>query len=387
MPIRIVFSGFVVFVVAMGIGRFAYTPQVPLLMMDGQLTLTSAGVVAAFNYLGYLLGAYDAMRAQRGLERRLQLGLWGAVVLTLLAGLVTQAWGHSLLRFLIGWSGGWAVVLVSAWCNDQLLRLKRPALGALVFTGPGAGLALSGLLAMGIHLADLTAQQAWLVYGGVGLLLALTSWRYLPKRGAFTPAAGQVTKLMLTPALRRLVVAYGLAGFGYILPATFLSQMAVARFPDSLFSQFLWPIFGLMSVGGVLLGILTRDWLTTQTRLALVLWLQALGIAAMVLVPTVWGLVLAAILVGGGFMSIVQLALQYGRALAPAHGRYMAGLLTTAYAVGQLVGPMLSAMASALTGGLTPALVLAGLGLVLAGLLVRWPSSAASSLAEATEAE
>lgn len=381
MAIRIVLSGFVVFVVAMGIGRFAYTPQVPLLMQDGQLTLTSAGVVAAFNYLGYLFGAYDAMKARHGVALRLQLGLWGAVVLTLLAVFATDPWGHSLLRFLLGWSGGWAVVLVSVWCNEQLLRLQRPALAALAFTGPGAGLALSGLLAVVIHRWDLSAGQAWLVYGTVALLLALLVWRCLPRQEAFAPSAGPVTKLALTPALRRLVIAYGLAGLGYILPATFLSQMAVARFPDSLFSQFLWPIFGLMSVTGVLLGMFSRNWLTTPKRLALVLWLQALGIAAMMGVPTILGLVLAAILVGGGFMSIVQLALQYGRELAPAHGRYVAGLLTTAYAVGQLVGPMLSAVASALTGGLTPALILAGVGLVLAGLLVLWPSATTSSLA------
>ena len=62
MALRIALSGFVVLVVAMGIGRFAFTPQVPLMIAAGQLTLTSAGLVAAMNYLGYLVGAWDAMR-------------------------------------------------------------------------------------------------------------------------------------------------------------------------------------------------------------------------------------------------------------------------------------------------------------------------------------
>ncbi len=56
MALRIALSGFVVLVVAMGIGRFAFTPQVPLMIAAGQLTLTSAGLVAAMNYLGYLVG-------------------------------------------------------------------------------------------------------------------------------------------------------------------------------------------------------------------------------------------------------------------------------------------------------------------------------------------
>lgn len=56
MAIKVALSGFLALLVAMGIGRFAFTPQVPLMIADGQLTLTSAALVAAFNYLGYLLG-------------------------------------------------------------------------------------------------------------------------------------------------------------------------------------------------------------------------------------------------------------------------------------------------------------------------------------------
>ncbi|RLR17381.1 YbfB/YjiJ family MFS transporter [Sodalis-like symbiont of Bactericera trigonica] len=94
----------------MGIGRFAFTPQVPLMITDGQLTLTSAALVGAFNYLGYLLGAYDAMRARRGLEKQLWLGVWGAVALTLLSALPYQPWSHAALRFFVGWSSVWAMV-------------------------------------------------------------------------------------------------------------------------------------------------------------------------------------------------------------------------------------------------------------------------------------
>ncbi|CAK8742042.1 hypothetical protein SODG_005360 [Sodalis praecaptivus] len=77
MAIKVALSGFLALLVAMGIGRFAFTPQVPLMIADGQLTLTSAALVAAFNYLGYLLGAFDAMRARCGLEKRLWFGVWG----------------------------------------------------------------------------------------------------------------------------------------------------------------------------------------------------------------------------------------------------------------------------------------------------------------------
>ena len=175
---------------------------------------------------------------------------------------------------------------------------------------------------------------------------------------------------MLTPQLKRLVWSYSLAGFGYILPATFLSQMASARFPGSAFAQFVWPIFGGAAVCGILLGIAARQKLQSHQRLALVLWLQALGVFASDMIPGMVGLVLGSLLVGGGFLCAVQLSLQYGRELAPKHTRYMAGLLTTGYAMGQLVGPMLSALSTSLTGQLEPALYVAGVALLIGGGLV-----------------
>lgn len=107
MALKIALSGFIALIVAMGIGRFAFTPQVPLMIAEHQFTLTGAGLVAAVNYLGYLCGAYDAMRASRHVERRLWLGVWGAVTLTLLSALVSGEWLHGAVRFAIGWASGW----------------------------------------------------------------------------------------------------------------------------------------------------------------------------------------------------------------------------------------------------------------------------------------
>lgn len=367
---RIALTGFLVLVVAMGIGRFAFTPQVPLMISEGQLTLTSAGLVAATNYLGYLVGAWDAMRARRSVELRLLAGVWGAVILTLLSALVDAALWHGVIRFLLGWASGWAMVLIAAWSNERLAQLGKPGLSAAVFAGPGAGIFISGLLAVGIHSLGLTASEAWLVYGMLALVFVLLIARNLPRKGELHRPDAAPEPLILTAPLKRLAWSYSLAGFGYILPATFLSQMAHARFPDSVFAQFVWPVFGGAAVLGIVLGIATRRLLHSNQRLALVLWLQALGVFAADVVPGMAGLVLGALLVGGGFLCAVQLALQYGREMAPAHTRYLAGLLTTGYAVGQLVGPALSALSTALTHRLEPALYVAGAALIVGGALV-----------------
>ncbi|MEG3112458.1 YbfB/YjiJ family MFS transporter [Pantoea sp. T14] len=375
MAFRVALSAFITLFVAMGIGRFAFTPQVPLMIQANQLTLTSASLVAALNYLGYLCGSFDAMRAHRRVELRLQMGIWGAVILTLLSACASGPWLHGLLRFVIGCASGWAMVLVAAWSNEQLHHHARPGLSAAVFAGPGCGIFVSGLLAVLLHSFQVSASLAWAAYGALALVLVALIARYLPRRGELHRPDQMPEPLVMNGKLKRLVWSYSLAGFGYILPATFLSQMAAARFPDSVFAQFVWPIYGGASVIGIAIAILTRGWGRSNTRLALALWAQALGVLAAAALPGFSGLLIGALLVGGGFLAVVQLSLLYARELAPQHMRYMAGMLTTGYALGQLVGPILSSLSTAWLHRLEPALWVAGVGLLVAGLLV-WRRSA-----------
>ncbi|MFC0141995.1 YbfB/YjiJ family MFS transporter [Erwinia mallotivora] len=374
MAVRVALCAFISLVVVMGIGRFAFTPQVPLMINEHQLSLTGASLVAACNYPGYLCGSYDAMRASRHIQQRLLAGIAGTVLLTLLSACVSAAWLHGVIRFLAGWASGWGLVLVAAWSNERLGH--RPGLSAAVFAGPGAGIVLCGMLAWMLHRHGV-AGEGWFACGVLALILLLPVVRYLPAKGEVHGSAPAAEPLVISGALKRLVWSYSLAGFGYILPATFLSQLALSRFPHSPLSQFVWPLFGGAAVVGIALGIATRHLGHASQRLALTLWLQALGILCAGQLQGISGLVVGAVLIGGGFLNVVQLTLLVARGLAPRHNRYMAGLLTTGYALGQLVGPVFSALSTALSGRLEPALCLAGTGLLLAGLLV-WRCDAGS---------
>lgn len=164
-------------------------------------------------------------------------------------------WLHGAVRFAIGWASGWSMVLVAAWTNERLAHYGRPALSAAVFAGPGAGIFISGMLAVAINSWGLSASQAWLVYGALALVLIAAISINLPRAGELHRPDVKPEPLVLTPALKRLVWSYSLAGFGYILPATFLSQMAAARFPESLFAQFVWPILAVRRCWGLSSGL------------------------------------------------------------------------------------------------------------------------------------
>ncbi|WP_277761121.1 MFS transporter [Pseudomonas sp. A34-9] len=359
---------FVALMMAMGIGRFALTPQMPHLLSEGQIDLTAAGLIAAANYLGYLLGAVDAMFAHRPqqVQRRLHGGLWLCVLLTLASFWANGFWSHLLLRFGTGVASAWVLVMITSLSQPLAAAAGRPRLGALVFAGPGLGIFLTGLLALVSHLLQQTSATLWLIYAAAALVMMLGVWRLLPQPVAAKTVAVEAASSS-NRGIGRLALIYALYGIGYIIPATFLSQMANAQFHGQWQADLFWPCFGLGAAIGVLLVSLRRhDPATTRHWLMATLWLQAAGVFACLLGSGL-GLALGVILCGMPFLACMQLVMQRSRELAPHATQRNAGMLTACFAVGQLSGPLLAALSSHFSGGLQPALVIAGSGLLMAG--------------------
>lgn len=379
-PLMRLSACFVALMMAMGIGRFALTPQMPHLLSEDQFDLTAAGLIAAANYLGYLLGAVDAMFAHRPqqVQRRLHGGLWLCVLLTLASFWAHGFWSHLALRFGTGVASAWVLVMITSLSQPLAAAAGRPRLGALVFAGPGLGIFLTGLLALVSHLLNQTTATLWLIYAAAALVMMLGVWRILPQ-----PAAASIVTAQASASNRgigRLAMIYALYGVGYIIPATFLSQMANAQFHGQWQADLFWPCFGLAAALGVLLVSLRRhDPATTRHWLMATLWLQAAGVFACLLSSGL-GLALGVVLCGTPFLACMQLVMQRSREIAPHATQRNAGLLTACFAVGQLSGPLLAALSSHFSGGLQPALVIAGSGLLIAGGLAMQSTSADPAL-------
>ena len=354
---------FIALMMAMGIGRFALTPQLPHLLSEGQIDLTAAGLIAAANYLGYFIGALDAMFARRPaqVKRRLLGGLWLCVLLTLASFWANGFRAHLLLRFGTGVASAWVLVMITALSQPLALAAGRPRWGALVFAGPGLGIFLTGLLALGANLLQQSSAVLWLIYAAVGLLMLLLILPFLPQ-SAPNARAAQSTPDSSSTGIARLGWTYALYGLGYIIPATFLSQMASARFQGQWQADLFWPCFGLAAALGVVLVSLRRPGPDSSRRwLIATLWLQAAGVFACLL-GSGFGLALGVLLCGTPFLACMQLVMQRSRELAPAATQRNAGLLTACFALGQLSGPLLAAVSSHFSGGLQPALLVAGSG-------------------------
>lgn len=392
----IALAGATALAVAMGIGRFAFTPLLPLMLAEGLVDLPAASWLASANYLGYLAGAL-ACTFQPWLWARI--GRWpaingpamvrgGLVATTVLTLAMALPWPAAwpLLRFAAGVASALVFVYSSGWCLAQLAARGQGAIGGAMYTGPGAGIALSGVLVSGLVALRAHSATGWLVFGGLALALTSTVWRVfgaglapLPAApGAPSPTAPTATAAA-PPAehgraeIITLALAYGLAGFGYIITATFLPVIARSALPGSAWLDLFWPIVGLGVVVGALLS--TRVKVTGDLRraLAVAYVLQAAGVMTPLWSPTLAGFITGSVLLGLPFTAITFFAMQEVRRLAPLHSASMMGLLTALYGVGQIVGPPLAAWqlgrATSQAAGFAMALQIASGALVLGALI------------------
>jgi predicted MFS family arabinose efflux permease len=166
----------------------------------------------------------------------------------------------------------------------------------------------------------------------------------------------------------RLVVCYGVFGFGYIIPASFLPVMAKNALPGSALFGWSWPIFGLAAA----VSTLAVAWLGRHAGYRR-LWMashlvMAIGVALPVLQSNLATILAAALCVGGTFMLITLAAMQEARRVAGSHAAVLIGAMTSAFALGQILGPL--SVTLAVGGSFSGALLFAAAMLAASALLL-----------------
>lgn len=369
-PRAIALAGLVSLAVAMGIGRFAFTPLLPMMLAERSVDISGASLLASANYLGYLLGAlactfypWLARRLGRAgsvdAPRLVRASLVATVLLTLgMAIPAPAAW--PALRFGAGLASAVAFLYTSSWCLEQLARRDVPAMGALIYVGPGGGIVLSGLLASGLVAVQVPAAVGWALFALLAAMLTAAVWRVFDRRHAIAPVVGaaaggtaarvQPTEQGPSSEMALLAIAYGLAGIGYIVTATFLPVIARQALPGSAWLDLFWPLFGCGVMAGAVLASRLRGAGDLRMRLAVCYAIQSAGVAASLVVPSLAGFALGSAVLGLPFTAITFFAMQEVRRLRPLNAASWMGLLTAMYGVGQIAGPPMAAWLVARSG-------------------------------------
>ncbi|HEY8015761.1 MAG TPA: YbfB/YjiJ family MFS transporter [Dongiaceae bacterium] len=374
--ISLAIGGFIAMAAAMGIGRFVYTPILPFMAEGIGLTKPQAGLIASANFLGYLLGALAAASPflPGGKRGWFIAALAGSALSTAAMGLVSTVPAFLLLRLAGGIASAFVLVFASALVLERLAAMNRPGLSALHFAGVGTGIALSALMIGGLDAAGLDWRAQWLASGGLTLLALLAAVRLVPPDAA-TPAAAPAAAGVDRNDRRmiRLVLAYGLFGFGYVITATFISTIARATPALQAVEPLVWLVVGLAAIPSVGLWVAIGRRLGNDASYALASLTQAIAVALSVLVANAPALLAAALLLGGTIMGLTALGLIQARQLARGDPRQSLALMTAAFGLGQMIGPSFAGYAYALTGSFRAPSLAAAAALVIAAALVGLP--------------
>ena len=363
--------------VAMGIGRFAFTPILPLMIQEGTVHLAQTAWLSSSNYIGYLVGALSLLKSKRH-PLFVMLGLSLVTLTTWLASLSSFGW-LMMLRFLAGVASAWVLVSISAFAINWL-KSRQVATSGLIYTGVGIGITLTGLICSYFIFQSATATIAaqssfsplssrlWQYLGVIALLatllvtflLAKINSQFASTAAASTAAAEtSLTKAThtnptasITPAklkLANVLTAYGLFGFGYILPATFLPQIAKQWLSGQSY-LLIWPFFGLAAALSV---VLSQGLQRRYNNFSLLgVWrVSQIIMAVGTLLPALWqslaGLMLSALMVGGTFMVVTMAGLQVAASQVTHYPKYnLSALMTASFAFGQLIGPLTALVAT-----------------------------------------
>ncbi len=375
--VRVLIGGVVALALAMGVGRFAFTPILPAMQAATGLGADGAGLLASLNYLGYFVGALGAGLVPHGAVRT-------AVFRTALIASVTSTagmgftdgmavWG--VLRFVSGLASAGIFILGIAMVLDALARAGRESWNGWLYTGVGLGIAASGLF-VALMGGRLGWRGDWLWLGLICTGAGALSWLWVtePPTSPSSAAAGAPGMPKGKASLRSaplvlLTLAYFLEGAGYIITGTFLVAILKTMPETARLGEAAWMVTGLAAIPSGLIWAAAGRRLGLWRALILAHVMQAVGI----LLPMTGqpaAAVVSAALYGGTFIGIVTLSFTLGRQLSGGASVRVIGALTAVYGLGQIIGPLPAGVIVARTGSFDSALLGAAAAVLVGALLL-----------------
>ncbi|MGY2005509.1 YbfB/YjiJ family MFS transporter [Nocardia gipuzkoensis] len=317
---------------AMGVGRFVYTPLLPLMVDAQRITTHDGALIATANYAGYLLGALLLTWRPALGNRSIFLASAGLLIAS---EALMAAPGPILFLAFLRLVAGIASAVIFVACASFA---SRPGAGGqsagIVFGGIGFGIAWTGLLVLALR-PVVSWQSLWLISAALTAALLIPVWRLDIRPGQRAPR-GTARALR---AWRSLFVAYFLEGFGYIVIGTFLVA-AVSVDHGPVTGSAMWIVVGAAAtVSTALWSMAARRW-SPALLLSVALGAQCVSAMLPAVSDAIWAAVTAAALFGGTFVGIVMLAMRVGAELTDGAA---AAPLTAGYGTGQILGPLVVA--------------------------------------------
>ena len=367
----LILTGIAALTIAVGIGRFSYTPILPYMISELNLTTTEAGLIASSNYLGYLLGSLIPIFPQfpKNIRSIFIYSIFISIISLFAMGLTNTFEVFILIRFIHGIFSAFVLILGTSLIVSHVQKKGKIFLGTAHFSGVGLGMALSAIVVSYLGFLNFTWDELWF---SIGILAIMLSFQII----IFTPIQKAEVKYNLKSKNKTslgfslITISYGLYGFGYVAFGTFISTMSRLTPGLEKTEPYVWFVVGVTGIPSVFFWNWFGSKIGNDIGLFLANLILGLGVLFSVLINNEFGIFISCILFGLSFVPITSMCLLEGQKRFSGSFIVSTAILTFSFSIGQMIGPYLSGLLTDYYGSFFFSMIISGIVLIFGSLLM-----------------
>ena len=367
----LILTGIAALTIAIGIGRFSYTPILPYMISELKLTTTDAGLIASSNYLGYLLGSLIPIFPQfpKNIRSIFIYSTFISIISLFAMGLTNTFEVFILIRFIHGIFSAFVLILGTSLIVSHVQKKGKIFLGTAHFSGVGLGMALSAIVVSYLGFLNFTWDELWFSIGILAIMLSFQIIKFTPIQKAEVKY-NLKSKNKTSLGFSLITISYGLYGFGYVAFGTFISTMSRLTPGLEKTEPYVWFVVGVTGIPSVFFWNWFGSKIGNDIGLFLANLILGLGVLFSVLINNEFGIFISCILFGLSFVPITSMCLLEGQKRFSGSFIVSTAILTFSFSIGQMIGPYLSGLLTDYYGSFFFSMIISGIVLIFGSLLM-----------------
>ena len=367
----LILTGIAALTIAVGIGRFSYTPILPYMISELNLTTTEAGLIASSNYLGYLLGSLIPIFPQfpKNIRSIFIYSIFISIISLFAMGLTNTFEVFILIRFIHGIFSAFVLILGTSLIVSHVQKKGKIFLGTAHFSGVGLGMALSAIVVSYLGFLNFTWDELWFSIGILAIILSFQIIKFTPIQKAEVKY-NLKSKNKTSLGFSLITISYGLYGFGYVAFGTFISTMSRLTPGLEKTEPYVWFVVGVTGIPSVFFWNWFGSKIGNDIGLFLANLILGLGVLFSVLINNEFGIFISCILFGLSFVPITSMCLLEGQERFSGSFIVSTAILTFSFSIGQMIGPYLSGLLTDYYGSFFFSMIISGIVLIFGSLLM-----------------
>jgi predicted MFS family arabinose efflux permease len=343
--LSILIAGIISVIIGLGVARFAFTSLLPP-MLEGFLTVTFAGLLAAVNFAGYLSGSIFSMFIKDINQKVLlfRMGIVLCILTTFILGVTENETIWFISRIIAGFGAAMAFVVGSAIVMTKLnFENKTKAMG-IHFSGIGFSILTTDLVSRAVLSSGYDWKSSWLVLSAFAILASIYAMYILcfDKKVKTQVVKHKFDFSLFTPFVILIIIAYFTEGVGFVVQATFLPDIINTLEGLEGYGNLTWTLVGLAGIPSCIIWMNLASRKGSVNIIIIALFVQMIGILIPTFTTNVYMNLLSGVLYGGTFVGLVGLFMNLSGKLAGSNPVILMGAVTTSYGIGQVIAPLYS---------------------------------------------